>query len=77
MIERGAGGRVFATDELFPVCNITDGRDIPNYKAYVGISFLKHTGIVEQHGRRGYSITHVTDFEASVEKLWAQLAVTN
>ena len=73
MIERGADGRVFSTDELLPIRNPADGNEVPNYQAYVGIALLKRTGLIDQHGRRGYSIPRLTDFENSVENVWKQL----
>jgi predicted lipid-binding transport protein (Tim44 family) len=76
MGERGAAGRVFTTDELLPLHNLADGTDVPNYKVYVAISLLKHTGAIEQHGRSGYSITRNADFEKAVENIWAALPKT-
>jgi hypothetical protein len=73
MAERGSGGRVFSTDELLPIRTSTDGNEVPNYKAYVGISFMKNAGVIEQHGRRGYSIPNIGEFEHAVENLWEQL----
>jgi hypothetical protein len=73
MMERGAGGRVFSTDELLPVRGPADGSEVPTYQAYVGIALLKQTGLIDQHGRRGYSIPRLTEFENAVENVWKQL----
>lgn len=73
MMEQGSGGRLFSTDELLPIRTVTDGREVPNYKAYAVISFMKHSGLIEQHGRRGYSIPRINEFEGAVENLWQQL----
>jgi hypothetical protein len=73
MEEKGAGGRVFTTDEILPVRHLGSEEEVPNYQAYVGISFLKHTGAIEQHGRSGYSIPNSTDFATTVDRLWKNL----
>lgn len=73
MTERGSGGRVFSTDELLPIRTSHDGKEVPNYKAYVAISFMKRAGVIEQHGRRGYSIPNIGEFEHEVENLWKEL----
>lgn len=73
MTERGAGGRVFATDELLPLRSVVDGSDVPNYQAYVGIALLKQAGLIDQHGRKGYSIPRFEEFETAVENVWKQL----
>jgi len=75
MLEKGEGGRVFRTDELGPLKNPGDGTEYPSYKTYVGISFLKHCGAIEQHGRSGYSIPHISNFEKTVRNLYEQLPV--
>lgn len=73
MSERGAGGRVFSTDELLPLRSVAGGSEVPNYQAYVGIALLKQTGLIDQHGRKGYSIPRLADFETAVENVWKQL----
>lgn len=74
MAEKGAKGRVFSSDQLLPIQDGTDQGEIPNYQAYVGISLLKQTGLIDQHGRSGYSIARrLTDFKGAVEALWNKL----
>lgn len=70
--EQGADGRVFTTEQLLPIHDRVDGA-VPNYQAYVGISLLKHTGLIEQHGRQGYSIPRPTNFVEAVESVWKKL----
>lgn len=73
MAEKGRDGRVFSTEEFLPVREGEDGGLVPNYQAYVGIALLKQTGLIEQHGREGYSIPRIGDFESAVEGIWAKL----
>jgi hypothetical protein len=51
----------------------SEGSDIPAYQTYVCIAFLKVTGLIEQHGRRGYSIARLDDFAGAVESTWRAL----
>jgi hypothetical protein len=70
---KGADGRVFSTDEFLPIQDPSQGVEIPNYQAYVGISFLKQTGLIDQHGRQGYSIPRAAELKDAVEVFWKKL----
>lgn len=72
MQENGAEGRVFSTDDFLP---LRDGEvaDIPNYQVYVAIALFKHAGLIDQHGREGYSIRQPRDFANAVETVWKNL----
>ena len=71
--EKGTDGRVFSTDEFLPLHDPTDGTEIPSYQAYVCISLLKDAGLLEQHGRQGYSISQGANFSDAVEDAWKNL----
>lgn len=71
--EKGTDGRVFSTDEFLPLRDPTDGTEIPSYQAYVCISLLKDAGLLEQHGRQGYSISQGANFSDAVEAAWKNL----
>lgn len=73
LMKVGREGRVFSTDELLPLTSADDGAEIPNYQAYVCIAWLKHTALIEQHGRQGYSIPQLALLEGSVESVWQTL----
>lgn len=73
MSEKGADGRVFSTDEVLPVHDSTDGSKVPDYQAYVVISLLKQTGLIDLHGRQGYSIPRIAQFKEDVEAVWKKL----
>lgn len=72
MAEKGADGRVISTDQFLPIRDAA-GVEIPNYQSYVGISLLKHTGLIDQHGRQGYSIPRIADFKDAAEAVWKKL----
>ena len=68
----GKDGRVFSTDQILPLRD-TEGSDLPNYQAYVGIALLKKVGLIDQHGRQGYSVPQLADFENAVSLVWKNL----
>lgn len=70
--EKGTDGRVFSTDVILPIHG-SGNSEVPNYQAYVGIALLKQTGLIDQHGRQGYSIPRPADFRESVEAVWRNL----
>ena len=72
MAEKGTDGRVFATEQFLPVRD-TQNSEVPNYQAYVGISLFKQAGLIDQHGRQGYSIPRMADFKDAVEAVWKKL----
>jgi len=69
----GREGRVFTTDQVLPIRDLADGSEIPNYQSYVCISWLKQTGLIDQHGRQGYSVPRLTEFQNAVESIWLTL----
>ncbi len=69
---KGANGRVFSTAEILPILD-TDGEEVPAYQPYAVIALLKQAGLVDQHGRQGYSITQAENFEAAVDAVWRNL----
>ena len=72
MAEKGSDGRVFATDQFLPVRD-QQNAEVPNYQAYLGISLFKQAGLIDQHGRQGYSIPRLADFKDAVEAVWKKL----
>jgi hypothetical protein len=73
LAEAGKDGRVFSTDELLPIRDLQDGAEIPNYQTYVCIAWLKQIGLIDQHGRQGYSIPRLDEFQNAVESVWRTL----
>jgi hypothetical protein len=73
MSENGAEGRVFSTEQVLPLHDPADGSKVPDYQAYVVISLLKQTGLIDLHGRQGYSIPRIGQFREAVEIVWEKL----
>jgi hypothetical protein len=68
----GRKGRIFSTDEVLPLRD-PQGSEVPAYQAYVCIALLKMTGLIEQHGRQGYSISTPDEFTDAVDAIWRKL----
>jgi hypothetical protein len=75
MVESGRDGRIFSTEDLLPIQ--ADGASVPAYQAYLGIALFKHGGLIDQHGRQGYSIPQPSKFKDAVIKVWGTLPTNN
>lgn len=71
MATSGADGRVFSTDEFLPLR--VEDTDVPQYQAYLGIALFKQTGLIDQHGRQGYSIPRLAEFKDNVTAICKKL----
>ena len=69
----GTDGKIFSTDVFLPLRDPSDNSDVPNYQAYVGIALMKQTGLIDQHGRQGYSIPRFDEFQNAVKAVWQSL----
>jgi hypothetical protein len=72
VVEAGVDGRVFPMEELLPI-RTEDGSEVPSYQAYVALALLKQVGLIDQHGRQGYSIPRPKDLLTAVEAVWRNL----
>lgn len=72
MVGIGSDGRVFSTDQFLPLHD-SDSGEVPSYQVYVGIALLKQAGLIDQHGRQGYSIPRMAEFKDAVESVWRKL----
>jgi hypothetical protein len=65
--KKGADGRIFQISALLP-CHEADGETIvPDYQVYLIVAWWRSVGLLEQHGRQGYSIPKPSDFTSAVE----------
>jgi len=67
VMKKGAEGRIFQISAL-PPCLAPDGETIvPDYQVYLIVAWWRAKGLLEQHGRQGYSIPKPNDFASAVE----------
>jgi hypothetical protein len=64
--KKGADGRVFSMEELLPIRD-SEGGEVPAYQAYAGLALLRHVGLIEPHGRQGYSTERPAELWSAVE----------
>ena len=72
-IEKRSNGRVFTTEELFPLKD-EDGSEFPGYQSYVALAWLNAAGIVRQHGRHGYSTPNTSRLAGLIATRWQSLS---
>lgn len=70
----GANGRIFTGDKLLPLKDPADGARLADYQAYVALAWLRHLGIVEQHGRKsGYTLVPDKQIDSIITAAWPGL----
>lgn len=71
--EAGKDGRIFQINALVALRDPTDGSEIPDYQVYLVIAWWRTVGLVDQHGRQGYSIPNASQLHQAVESAWTKL----
>lgn len=71
--EAGKDGRVFQISTILPLSDPTDGSEIPDYQVYLVIAWWRAAGLLDQHGRQGYSIPKAGQLSQAVESAWTKL----
>ena len=74
LIRAGANGRIFKADDILPLADTDDGTEIPAYQVYLILAWLRNLGLIDQHGRQGYSITKPKELSGVVESAWQALS---
>jgi hypothetical protein len=69
----GGKGERFTMEGIFPLKNISDSSEIPDYQAYLTLAWLRSVGLIVQHGRQGYSLPKGMDLERESERHWNDL----
>lgn len=68
----GAGGRIFNAEGVFPLIG-DNGVEIPNYQSYLCLAWLRSAGLVQPHGRQGYTISNGENIVSAVNSRWQTL----
>ncbi|MGD9598662.1 MAG: hypothetical protein AB7G76_13855 [Steroidobacteraceae bacterium] len=71
--DAGKDGRIFQVNALLPLTDPKDGSEIPDYQVYLVIAWWRGAGLLDQHGRQGYSIPNANQLQQAVESAWAKL----
>jgi hypothetical protein len=69
----GANRRRFTVEDIIPLQNPSEESEVPSYQVYLCLAWLRTTGLLFQHGRQGYSMTHPSRFETEVANHWQRI----
>ena len=69
----GSGGTIFTADDVFPL-GADEGSPVPNYQSYLCLAWLRHEGLVQAHGRQGYSVVNGESLNAAATTHWNELS---
>lgn len=70
-------GQRFTIEELLPVPDPDNDGEMPTYQVYLGIAWLRCMGVLNKHGREGYSVEHHAIGKEVLAKAWAELPSSN
>jgi len=73
LVRTGINGRIFQANDILPLADPDEGTEIPVYQVYLSLAWLRGLGLVDQHGRQGYSVTKPKELMATVEGAWHSL----
>jgi hypothetical protein len=68
----GKNGKIFNSLSFLPVCQ-DNGSPVPDYQAYLVLKWLIASELIQQHGRRGYSINESDRLEKNINNIWEGL----
>lgn len=68
----GTSGHRFTTEELLPLKDQSD-QDWPSYQVYLCLAWLVTEGLIERHGRQGYTVADVATLPAAADRAWLAL----
>jgi hypothetical protein len=70
----GGNGKRFSMDDVMPLTDPADGSELPTYQIYVALAWLRSVGLIEQHGRQGYSVRKGVNLSTKVDEEWNSLS---
>lgn len=73
VLTAGGAGKVFTVENLLPLPDPTDATAIPGYQVYLVLAWFRTEGLLQQHGREGYSLFTTIDLEKTIEERWLAL----
>jgi hypothetical protein len=69
----GARSHRFTMEDVIPQVGAALGNDVPSYQVYLCLSWVKSLGLIEQHGRQGYTAKASSELPQRVRARWEQL----
>jgi hypothetical protein len=72
--KRSRNGRLFTSEEIFPLQDPQSAGDVPSYQAYAALAWFRQLGLVRPHGRRGYTVKKDGRLPEPLTAAWQSLA---
>jgi hypothetical protein len=70
--EVGGNGLRFTTEQLLPLLD-EKGAELPSYQCYLCLAWLVADGLVDRHGRQGYTLHVQGDLNEAIDVAWQSL----
>lgn len=72
--KRSGNGRLFTSEDIFPLKDPEGGGDVPSYQAYAALAWFRQSGLVQAHGRRGYTVKKNSRLADLLTAAWQDLS---
>lgn len=69
----GKGGQMFGIADCLPLIDPQAQSEVPEYQIYVAVAWLRAGDLIEQYGRKGYSIPKPDNLSAAADSAWRKL----
>lgn len=76
MEQAARGDTLITMDNVLPLAT-EDQPEVPAYQSYACLAWLREVGVIEQHGRQGYSFIAGTETHRLIDQGWQQLPVVS
>ena len=65
--------KVFSVEDLMPVPDFGQGGEVPAYRVYLALAWLRHVHVIKKMGRNGYVLNRNAASSSEIEKHWEDL----
>lgn len=63
----------FAVEDLMPVPDFGNGGEVPAYRVYLALAWLRHVDAIQKTGRNGYVLNPSAATPAAIQGYWSAL----
>ena len=63
----------FSMEDVLPLGDPDDGRELPSYQVYLCLAWLRHIDLVQKHGKDGYSLHPDLNLHEHLASSWDEL----
>jgi hypothetical protein len=65
---------ILVMESLLPLKSSRDGAEVPSYQVYLCVAWLRERGILQKHGRQGYTVKPKVDLSTKASELFQMLS---